>query len=77
MLEFDHIRPVALGGTSTVDDLRVACKAHNLFAAEQIFGREYMAQFLRRPAAEASPSGAREISTGAVQELIPGKAHDA
>jgi hypothetical protein len=57
MLEFDHIRPVALGGTSTVDDVRVACKAHNFYAAELIFGREFMVQFLRRPAANAAPSG--------------------
>jgi hypothetical protein len=56
MLEFDHIRPVALGGTSTVDDLAVACRAHNFYAAELIFGREFMEQFRKKPAANA-PTG--------------------
>jgi hypothetical protein len=56
MLEFDHVRPVALGGTSTVDDLAVACRAHNFHAAELIFGREFMEQFRRKPAANALSS---------------------
>jgi hypothetical protein len=57
MLEFDHIRPVALGGTSTVDDLAVACRAHNFYAAELIFGREFMEQFRKKPAASAPTPG--------------------
>jgi 5-methylcytosine-specific restriction endonuclease McrA len=41
-LEFDHIVPVARGGRSTVENLRLVCRAHNRFAAEQAFGREFM-----------------------------------
>jgi hypothetical protein len=52
-LEFDHIRPVALGGTSTVDNVRVACKPHNLHHAEQVFGCEHMSLFLKSPAERA------------------------
>jgi hypothetical protein len=42
MLEFDHIEPVARGGTSTVDNLRLRCRAHNQYEAERIFGAEFM-----------------------------------
>jgi 5-methylcytosine-specific restriction endonuclease McrA len=54
-LELDHIRPVALGGTSAVDDLRVACRSHNLLYAERAFGREHMDRF-RRDRTESPPS---------------------
>ncbi|WP_408629107.1 HNH endonuclease [Anaeromyxobacter terrae] len=46
-LELDHIRPVALGGPSTIDNLRLACRAHNLLHAERTFGREHMERFRR------------------------------
>jgi hypothetical protein len=42
LLEFDHIEPVARGGKSTVDNLRLRCRAHNRLAAEEAFGREFM-----------------------------------
>jgi hypothetical protein len=34
-LELDHITPLALGGKSTVENLRVACRSHNDLAAVQ------------------------------------------
>ena len=38
-LEIDHIRPYALGGSSTdAANLRVLCRAHNQFHARRIFG---------------------------------------
>lgn len=43
-LEFDHVRPVARGGASTVDNVRVLCKQHNLLHAEQTFGQEHLAR---------------------------------
>jgi 5-methylcytosine-specific restriction endonuclease McrA len=46
MLEFDHVRPVALGGKSTIENIRVACRPHNFRYAEHIFGREHMSRFL-------------------------------
>ncbi|HZZ85606.1 MAG TPA: HNH endonuclease [Anaeromyxobacteraceae bacterium] len=46
-LEFDHVVPVALGGLTTAANLRLACRAHNGFLAEQVFGREHMARFPR------------------------------
>ncbi len=44
-LEVDHVRPPSLGGTSTPKDLRLACKPHNLFHAEQVYGRELMRKY--------------------------------
>ncbi len=44
-LELDHVTPWALGGSSTEDDLRLRCRAHNLFHAEEVFGREHMERF--------------------------------
>jgi len=48
-LEFDHIQPVAKGGVSTVENLRLRCRTHNQHAAEQVFG----AGFIERKRAEA------------------------
>jgi hypothetical protein len=40
--------PVALGGTSTLENLRLACRQHNVLHAEHVFGRGYMATFRAR-----------------------------
>jgi hypothetical protein len=41
-LEFDHIVPVARGGRSTVDNIRLLCAAHNLLEAERAYGVNFM-----------------------------------
>ena len=41
-LEFDHIVPVARGGESTEDNLRLRCRAHNQLEAERTFGAGFM-----------------------------------
>jgi 5-methylcytosine-specific restriction endonuclease McrA len=46
-LELDHIHPAALGGPSTIENLRIACRPHNLLHAEQTYGREHMERFRR------------------------------
>jgi hypothetical protein len=46
-LEFDHIQPRAMGGPSTVDNVRLTCRGHNLLAARQAFGDEWMERFTR------------------------------
>jgi hypothetical protein len=48
MLELDHVIPRAVGGPSTVEGLRLRCRAHNLLHAEETFGREHMDLFRRR-----------------------------
>lgn len=44
-LEVDHIMPFGIGGTNSVDNLRLLCPAHNRFLAEITFGRDKMARF--------------------------------
>ncbi len=41
-LEFDHVKGFARTGQHCVDELRVYCKAHNLLAAEKLYGRDFM-----------------------------------
>lgn len=43
-VEFDHIVPLAKGGTTTIDNLRLLCRAHNQAAAESEFGLEHVEQ---------------------------------
>jgi hypothetical protein len=66
-LELDHIVPVALGGASTVENLRVLCRGHNALHAEQVFGRAHMERFTR--AVHSSQDSSSITSRGA---LIPG-----
>jgi 5-methylcytosine-specific restriction endonuclease McrA len=60
MLELDHIRPVALGGTSTLENLRVSCRPHNVLHAEHVYGSEHMEKFRR----ERSRSGESTAAGG-------------
>jgi len=41
-LEFDHAIPVAHGGPATIENIRLCCRAHNQYAAAQVFGTEFM-----------------------------------
>lgn len=58
-LEFDHVQPVALGGESTTDNVRLLCRAHNQYAAEQVFGADYM-----NAKREAAARGRKERQSG-------------
>jgi hypothetical protein len=41
-LEFDHVTPVARNGEATVGNIRLRCRPHNQFLAEQVFGDRFM-----------------------------------
>ena len=56
LLEFDHVTPVARGGRSTVENLRLRCRAHNQDEAERALGSTFM-QAKRRKAAIARSVG--------------------
>ena len=60
-LELDHLWPVALGGASTADNLRVLCQAHNLAAARRALGEARMAD--RRPR-RGDGRTARDVAPG-------------
>lgn len=68
-LEFDHVNPVARGGTSTVVGLRLLCRAHNQHEAERVLGARFMeakraeareARRVRRPAIRRENTGEEE-----------------
>jgi hypothetical protein len=44
-LEFDHVTPRARGGPSTVENVRLLCRAHNQIAARRAFGNTWMDRF--------------------------------
>lgn len=44
-LQFDHIEPWGLGGSSEISNLRLRCPCHNLLHAEQTYGKEFMSSF--------------------------------
>ena len=44
-LEIDHIQPRALGGDSSLENLRLLCKAHNQRAAIRVFGLNQMEKY--------------------------------
>ena len=72
-LELDHIDPAARGGPSTADNLRVACKPHNLWCAVVTFGREHMTPFL----GEFAISGDSDREEGREESPEPGAARSA
>jgi uncharacterized protein YcbK (DUF882 family) len=46
-LQVDHITPLALGGRSVADNLRVLCRAHNIHAAVQVLGPMKIEKYLK------------------------------
>ena len=56
-LEFDHIEPVARGGQATAENVRLRCKAHNQYEAEQTFGAGFMSR--KREEAKSARAQAR------------------
>jgi len=41
-LEIDHVTPLALGGATAPENLRLLCRAHNQHEAERVLGREHV-----------------------------------
>ena len=41
-IELDHVVPVARGGKSTIENLRLLCRPHNRLMAERAFGKTHM-----------------------------------
>jgi len=63
MLQLDHLRPFALGGESTVENLTLHCVAHNLLRARLHFRPEHMAKFKRRSAVRNAADDERSGDT--------------
>ncbi len=54
-LEFDHVVPVARGGESTAENVRLCCAAHNQHNADRDFGKGFMDAKRARSNAGAKP----------------------
>ncbi len=46
-IQLDHENPRTLGGPGTTRNGRLLCRAHNLFEAEKVFGRQYIESRIR------------------------------
>ena len=47
-LEDDHIQPRARGGHGGAANIRILCRAHNLYSAERTYGRAHIEDAIRR-----------------------------
>jgi 5-methylcytosine-specific restriction endonuclease McrA len=43
-IQIDHIKPFAIGGTHSLQNLRLLCARHNQYESERIYGREFIKQ---------------------------------
>ncbi|HEX9241797.1 MAG TPA: HNH endonuclease [Anaeromyxobacter sp.] len=68
-LQADHIQPLALGGTSDLANIRIACAFHNLLAAREVFGDAWMDQFTRNPRAAADRRAGMGSAMGSAPAL--------
>lgn len=64
-LEFDHEVPVARGGESTVENVRLRCRAHNQYEAERTYGAEFMRRKREASAERRHRAGARGAAANA------------
>ena len=70
-LEFHHLDPFGRGGTHDPARIGLRCRAHNLYHAEQDYGKDVMDRYRRHPdrASEPSPSylaGEAQPSSGSM-----------
>ena len=61
-LEFDHVHPVARGGTATVEGIRLRCRAHNQYEAERAFGAAFMSRKRHEARLGAAEARARALA---------------
>ena len=57
-LEFDHDEPYGVGGDRSPDNIRLACRTHNLYLAELDYGKEKMDRYRRSPDRVGEPAPA-------------------
>jgi len=79
-LEYDHVRPVALGGEGTTENIRLLCRKHNQLEAERKLGTELMRS--KRAAAKRSRVDVgllrvteNDSAKQPLQPLVPASAH--
>ena len=68
LIEFDHRVPLAKGGKTSVENVRLLCRAHNQFEARRVFGAPFIESKRARAAAERAEYAAK---VEGAQELVP------
>ena len=63
-LEFHHEVPFGQGGGSTASNVRIVCRAHNLFQAELDYGQAHMRRYTGK---------ARQVQARYVAAVVPGR----
>ncbi|MEP7027463.1 MAG: HNH endonuclease signature motif containing protein [Candidatus Eisenbacteria bacterium] len=70
-LEFDHVRPLARGGTSTAKGVRLLCRTHNQYEADRTFGEAFMAAQRARAGRDADViAGLRGLGVSAARARV-------
>ncbi len=54
LLEFHHVVPYATGGVTTTENLELRCRTHNVYEAEQQFGRDTSSFWARKSPADSA-----------------------
>lgn len=83
-VQIDHVVPFALGGRTSVENLRLLCRAHNHYEAERVFGERFIegkceqgdaqatrARLEHEARTSSAPGHANAQSRGHVDEVIP------
>jgi 5-methylcytosine-specific restriction endonuclease McrA len=68
LIEFDHRVPLAKGGQTTVENLRLLCRPHNRFEAKRAFGAGFIESKRSQAAVERAEYAAK---VARAQELVP------
>ena len=71
-LEFDHVEPVARGGKATVEGMRLRCRTHNQYEAEQAFGAGFMRRKRREARLVAAEARARAAAKEQTLDVLAG-----
>ena len=70
-LQIDHILPFAVCHSNDEENLRVLCKAHNHFAAEEYYGAEFIEQKIYEQGLEKMNSSATLRAVTIPQRIQP------
>ncbi len=70
-LEFHHDDPYGLGGDRSAENVRLLCRAHNLYMAEMDYGKDKMEQYRRSADRVREPGPSFPLFPDRVQESPP------
>ena len=68
LIEFDHCVPLAKGGQSSVENVRLLCRPHNQFEAKRAFGASFIQSKREQRAVERAEY---EAKVARAQDLLP------